>query len=242
MRPLMTARPFYRPARRGITPKGCLIAIAAFVVAVVAAILIGLFLLNNYVAGLTARPIEMPHIGEPEKVRQGLEQKIEHAVGPQSIAASPASSAPAAPGETTLTLSGDEANLLLRQVLPPDRAQSVHVTIVNDHARILAPVKGSVVATMLPPAFTTIQSYVSGLNYVNLDMTAKVRYADGKWELNVHKIERPVEISPEQAQKTVADLMAGRNQQPVRLPLGKTEVTLVTLELKDNQAVLRVRP
>lgn len=226
--------------RAGVTPRGCLVAIAAFVVIVVAGVAISAFLLNNFVIGLTARPVELPPINDPEKVRQVLDQKIEHAVGPPG-AASPAVPPPPS-SETTLMLSSDEANLLLRQVLPPDLASSVHVTINGDEARILAPVKGSVFAQMVPPQFSMIRSYVSGLNYLNLDMRAKVKYTDGRWELQVKEIRQPVKISEQQAQKTVADLMAGRSQQVVRIPLGKTEVTLVSLELKDNQAFVKVRP
>lgn len=230
------------PSRRraGVSPRGCLIAIAAFVAIVVAAIAISAFLLNNLVAGLTARPIDLPPITDPEKVRQALDQKIEHVVGPPG-AASPAAEPPPAAG-TTLMLSSDETNLLLRQVLPPELGASMHVTITGDEARILAPVKGSVFAQLLPAQFSMFRSYVSGLNYLNLDMRAKVKYADGKWELLVREIKQPFKVGEQQARKTAAEVMAGRSEQVVRIPLGKTEVTLVSLELKDDQAFVKVRP
>jgi hypothetical protein len=213
--------------RKGI---GCLPIIGGAIAIVIVVALVAAFLANSYVKSITGKPLNMPPEPDAATVTPALEKRYDAAI------------TPLAPGkDTTLTMSSDEVDVLIRQAYPQSEAEKLRIELKDGKARIMLSMKGPQLEKQLPPEFPMIRRYVSGLPFVNLDFGCLVTYENKRWNFQVRSVKQPEGITPAQIQSVVEGLTSQNTQGPAKLKLAGKETNVTKVELKDDTALVTVQ-
>jgi hypothetical protein len=214
--------------RPGLTMQGLLFVALALVISFLAVLAICAYWAHGKLEKETSTPIPIPPIADPETVQKNLDGKTKETM--KTLEKSK---------EGSLTVSSDEFFMLIRQYLPEKIQDSVRVTLKDDVALIQAPIKGQLAAEYLPKEWSTLRWYTGKLAYTNLEFSASISYASGRWKFQIREFRRPLGLPVGQLQGFIDELTRSKGQTPVKVSIGAGEATLSGLEIKDSSAVLQ---
>lgn len=182
------------------------------------------------------KPLEMPETLADPKVAFSLKRNIEQ----HTYAPGPGASA-AAPSPGTISLTGQELTLMISKLLPAIPGMKMNIEIVDGKADLKCslPTKElmKVVKDELGSLGDTIEK---NLQWVNIDATAGLRFAEDKLEITVKSVKTPDFVSVKQMQDVVNNAIKQRQPGPIIVPFEGMPFQVLELDLDGNVAVTKV--